>query len=80
MRHILVALIVGAALAVSTSAALAYGDRVDYPGVGLQQDRTAPGAGLQEIKNQPSPSLFVATGSAATNLWLGEMRDQNIGH
>ncbi len=42
MRHILAALIVVTALAFSTSAALAYGDHLDYPGVGLQQGPTTP--------------------------------------
>ncbi len=74
MRHILVALIVGTALAVSTSAALAYGDRLDYPGVGLPQDRTAP-----TVVEGPQPaSPSVAAGDQGTKLWLHEMREQNI--
>ncbi len=74
MRHILVALIVGAALGLSASAALAYGDNVDYPGVGLHQDQIAPGIVFQSQPASPS----VAAGEQGTKLWLQEMRDQNI--
>lgn len=74
MRHILAALIVGTTLAFSASAALAYGDRLDYPGVGLPQDRTAPSVISQSESQGPS----VAAGEQGTKLWIHEMRDQNI--
>ncbi len=74
MRHILAALIVVTALAFSTSAALAYGDHLDYPGVGLQQGPTAPSVVSQSQSQGPS----VAAGGQGTKLWILEMRDQNI--
>ena len=74
MRHILVALIVGAALGLSASAALAYVDNLDYRGVGLQQDQIAPAVVFQ---SEPA-SLSVAAGEQGAKLWLQEMRDQNI--
>jgi hypothetical protein len=74
MRHILAALIVGAALGFSASAALAYGDNVDYPGVGLHQNQIAPGVVFQSQPSGPS----VAAGEPGAKLWLIEMRDQNI--
>jgi hypothetical protein len=74
MRHILVALIVGAALGLSTSAALAYGDNVDYPGVGLHQDEIAPAIVFQ---SEPA-SLSVAGSEQGANLWLQEMCGENI--
>jgi hypothetical protein len=67
-------LIVGAALGFGASAALAYGGNLDYPGVGLQQDRIAPGV---VFESQPTGSS-VAAGEQGTKLWFLEMRDQNI--
>ncbi len=75
MRHAFVALIVGAALGFSTSAALAYGDKLEYPGVRSQQARTAPRVAFQA---QPT-GLSVAAGEQGTRFWMREMRDQNIG-
>ncbi len=75
MRHAFVALIVGAALGFSTSAALAYGDKLEYPGVWLQKSRTAPRVAFQLQPTGPS----VVAGEQGTKFWMREMRDQNIG-
>ena len=75
MRYTFAALIVGAALGFSTSAALAYGDKLDYPGVGLHQGRIAPRVVSESQPTSPS----VAAGEQGTKFWIHEMRDQNIG-
>jgi len=73
MRHILAVLTLGAALATTAPAAFAYGDNVDYPGVGLKQTVTAT-----DIQPQVTDSFVVAGSVKTTPYWI-ELRDQNMG-
>ncbi len=72
MRHILAVLTLGATLALSATAAFAYGDSVDYTGPGLLQNPTA-------MNTQPKASdSFAMAGSVDTNQYWIRMRVENI--
>jgi hypothetical protein len=73
MRHILAVLTLGVVLATAVPAAFAYGDNVEYPGVGLSQNAAVTG-----IQPQVTDS-FVVAGSVETTPYWVELRDQNMG-
>jgi hypothetical protein len=73
MRHILAVLTLGAVLATAAPAAFAYGDNVEYPGVGLSQNVT-----VTDIQPQVTDSFVVAGSVESAPYWV-ELRDQNMG-
>ncbi len=72
MRYILAVLTLGATLALSATAAFAWGDGLEYPGPGLRQTVTA-----MDIPPQTSDSLVMA-GSVDINQYWIRMRFENI--
>jgi hypothetical protein len=72
VRHILAGLALAATLALSTTAALAYGDKVEYPGAGLPQNVMAATA-----PSQVSNSVAAAGAVASPWYWI-TFRDQNF--
>ena len=72
MRHILAGLALAATLALSATAACAFGDKVEYPGPGLPQSVMAA-IPLSQVSNS-----FAAAGSVdSTRYWI-TLRDQNF--
>ena len=72
MRHILAVLTLGATLALSATAAFAYGDGLEYAGPGLRQTVTAV-----DIQTPASDSLVMA-GSVDTSQYWIRLRYENF--